>query len=166
MRKWSVSKWGTSLLICTNLGRVKCLLTRRLDYLIWVVIATFIIFWGLFDIFWGRLLLLPITIILWPIHKRGFGPFTIADMINPQWGLIQWIIYQIIIWIHFSVTLFQQGLCVLVVLTYTNKDFVSRHVYYFSLYFMIYHHVYTFVFRSFHFLWLFSSIYLYEDCIG
>jgi hypothetical protein len=30
-------------------------------------------------------------------------------MINPQWGLIQWIIYQIIIRIHFAVTLFQQN---------------------------------------------------------
>jgi hypothetical protein len=40
----------------------------------------------------------------------GFGPITIADMINPQWGLIQWIIYQIIIRILFAVTLFQHFL--------------------------------------------------------
>jgi hypothetical protein len=36
---------------------VKCLFTGRADFLIWVVITTFIIFRGLFDIFWGRLLL-------------------------------------------------------------------------------------------------------------
>ena len=86
----------------------RCLFTGRADFSFLVVITTFSIFWGLFNIFWGRLLLLPITIIFWPIRKRGFGPFTIADMINPQWGLIQCIIYQIIIRIHFAVTLFQQ----------------------------------------------------------
>ena len=87
----------------------ECPFTGRADFFSWVVINTFIIFRGLFDIFWGRLLLLPFIITIWPIRKRGFGPFKVADMINPQWGLIQWIIYQIIIRIHFAVTLFQHS---------------------------------------------------------
>ena len=88
----------------------ECSFIGRADFFSSMVITTFIIFQGLFDILWGRLLFLLVTITLWPIHKRGFGPFTIADMINPQWGLIQWIIYQIIIRIHFAVTLFQHSL--------------------------------------------------------
>jgi len=103
-----VSNWGASLLIYIRLARVKCLFTGRADFSNWVVITTFNIFWGLFNICWGRLLILPIIIIIWPIGKRGFGPITIADMINPQWGLIQWIIYQIIIRILFTATLFQR----------------------------------------------------------
>jgi hypothetical protein len=42
----------------------ECPFTGRADFFFWVVITTFIIFRGLFDIFWGRLLFLPITITL------------------------------------------------------------------------------------------------------
>ena len=110
----SMSKWVVCLsealasFIYTSLARVKCLFTGRADFWNWVGKPTFIIFLGLFNICWGWLLILPITLVFWPIRKRGFGPITITDMINPQWGLIQWIIYQIIIRIHFAVTLFQQ----------------------------------------------------------
>ena len=103
-----VSKWGASLLIYIRLARVKCLFTGRADFSHWVVITTLITFWGLFNICWGWLLILPIIVNIWPICKWGFGPITIANKINPQWGLIRWIIYQIIIRILFSVTLFQQ----------------------------------------------------------
>ena len=103
-----VSKWGISPLIYIRPSRVKCLFTGRADLSNWVVITTFNIFWGLFNICWGRLLILPIIVIFWPIRKRGFGPITITDIINRQWGLIQWIIYQIIIRILFTVTLFQR----------------------------------------------------------
>ena len=78
-----VFKWGIGLFIYTSLARVKCLFTGRDDFSNWVGKPTFIIFMGLFNNFWGRLLIPPITIVFWPIHKRGFGPITIADMIIP-----------------------------------------------------------------------------------
>ena len=58
-----VSKWGAGLFIYTSLARVKCLFTGRADFSNWVGKPTFIIFLGLFNICWGRLLILPITIV-------------------------------------------------------------------------------------------------------
>ena len=98
-----VSKWGAGLSIYTSLARVKCLFTGRADFSIWVGKPTFIIFMGLLINCWGRLLILPITIFQWPIRKRGFGPNTITDMINPMNKII------IIIRMLFTVTLFQHS---------------------------------------------------------
>ena len=104
-----VSKWGASLFIYTRLAHV-----------------------GVSFHWQGRLLLLcgynhlyyipgPLWYILGPTSlstyynyimtnpQKGIWSFPVSDMINPQWGLIQWIIYQIIIRIHFAVTLFQHS---------------------------------------------------------
>jgi hypothetical protein len=58
-----VSKRGASLLIYIRLAHVKCLFTGKADFSNWVVITTFILIQRPFNIFWGRLLILPITIV-------------------------------------------------------------------------------------------------------
>jgi hypothetical protein len=68
----------------------------------WVVITTF-------NIFWGRLLILPITIRVLTNPQKGIWSFTIPDMINPQKGIDLMNNTSIIIRILFAVTLFQHS---------------------------------------------------------
>ena len=79
--------------------------TSRADLSLWVGKPTFNLILGLNNNCWGRLLILTITIVRWWIRKTGFGPNTITDMINPQWGLILIIRIRIL----FAVTLFQHS---------------------------------------------------------
>jgi hypothetical protein len=56
-------KYALASFIYTSLASVKCLFTGRADFSNWVGKPTFIIFLGLFNICWGRPLILPITIV-------------------------------------------------------------------------------------------------------
>jgi hypothetical protein len=66
----------------------KCLFTGRADFSIWVVITTFI-YYGASLIYLGPTSYSAYYNYILTNPQKGIWSFTIADMINPQWGLIQ-----------------------------------------------------------------------------
>ena len=95
-----VSKWDASLLIYTRLTHVgRLLLVGGYNHLYYILGPLWYILGPTSSLAYYNYIMTNL--------QKGIWSFTVADMINPQWGLIQWIIYQIIIRIHFAVTLFQ-----------------------------------------------------------